>query len=87
MGDKAVTDKDVKKVEFMFGDIKKVYPDDVTFNGDNFIVPLTQEETFSFLPQLIYKYQARILFNDSSVKRTDQTEFTVVESQSKEVLV
>lgn len=87
IGDKAVTDKDVKKVEFMFGDVKKVYPGEATFNSDNFIVPLTQEETFSFLPQVIYKYHARILFNDGSVKGTDPVEFTVIESNSKEVLV
>lgn len=87
MSDKVITDKDVKKVEFIFGKVIKTYPENVTFNGENFIVSLSQEETFSFIPQVVYKYHARVLFNDNSVKSTEPTEFTVIESQSKEVLV
>lgn len=87
IGDKTITDNDVKMVEFSFGNINKKYPDNVEFEDGSFIVSLSQEETFSFLPMAIYNFQARILFNDGSVKRTEPAEFTIVASQSKEVLV
>lgn len=86
IGGKFITDKDVKKIEFMFDDIQKVYPKDVTFDGSYFIVPLSQEDTFSLPTKRIPKYQARVLFNDNTVKGTNPAEFTVVQSESKEVL-
>ena len=86
MGGKEVLDNDVKKIEFMFDDVQKVYPKDVTFDGTYFIVSLSQADTFSFPTKRICKYQARVLFNDDSVKGTEPTEFTVVQSESKEVL-
>lgn len=87
MGGKYITDKDVKKIEFSFGDIKKFYPSkDVTFDGSCFIVSLLQNDTFSLPTMKICKYQARVLFNDDSVKSTTPKEFAVVETESKEVL-
>jgi hypothetical protein len=81
-----ITDKDVKKIEFMFGDIQKIYPKDVTFNDSYFIVSLSQTDTFSLPTKRIPKYQARVLFNDDSVKGTNPIEFVVIQSESKEVL-
>jgi hypothetical protein len=82
---KSVTNRDVKKVEFTFGKVVKMYPKDVEFSDGNFIVSLTQEDTFSFDAGL-FVYHARVLFNDGSVKMTEPTKFKVVKSESKEVL-
>lgn len=81
-----ITDKDVKKVEFIFDDVKKYYPQDVTFDGQHFICNLSQKDTFSFATIGFPKYQARVLFNDDVVKGTNSIEFEVVGAQSKEVL-
>ena len=81
-----ITDKDVKQIEFSFDDVRKYYPKDVEFNGSYFIVPLTQVDTFSLPTKRFPKYQARVLFNDNQCKGTNPTEFTVVPSESKEVL-
>ena len=83
---KIIVDKDVKTIEFTFDDVKKLYPQEVTFDGQHFIVPLSQSDTFSFSVKGFPKYQARVMFNDNSVKGTDPIEFTVVASESKEVL-
>lgn len=82
---KPVTNKDVKRVEFTFGKVTKMYPENVEFSDNNFIVSLTQEDMFSFEVGLLV-YHARILFNDGSVKRTRPTKFRVIKSESKEVL-
>jgi hypothetical protein len=79
--------KDVKRVEFAFGKIIKMYPEQVKFVQDAFIVPFTQEETFSFNPDKNLKYQARIVFPDGSVKSTPPYPIKINESVSKEVLL
>jgi hypothetical protein len=76
----------VKKVEFAFGKITKTYPKEVTFEEDAFIIPFTQEETFSFNKKEDLKYQARVMFLDNSVKSTPLYPISINESISKEVL-
>lgn len=77
---------DVKAVEFSFGNIIKKYPDNVTFEGETFIVPLTQDDTFSLDETSNTNYQARVFFNDESVKCTDQLKIDIRPSISKVVL-
>ena len=77
---------DVKRVEFAFGNIIKMYPEDVEFSEDAFIIPFTQEETFSFNTKENLKYQARVMFLDDSVKSTSPYPISINESISKEVL-
>ena len=76
-------------VEFMFGDIRKVYgetsTDDVTYVTDHFVVPLTQEETFSLKGKLV-EYQARVKFTSGEVKGTPIKKCNLYESISQEVL-
>jgi vancomycin resistance protein YoaR len=81
-----ILDKDVKKVEFSFENVKKTYPKNVSFDGSHFIVSLTQEDTLSLSTRRINNYQVRALFNDGRVKSTNPVEFIVVESESREVL-
>lgn len=89
---------DISLVEFMFENIRKIYgtymedqeqiTGDVTYDSDLkcFIVPLSQEETFSLSENNIIKYQARIKFTDNSVEGTCVYNGFVQESLSKEVL-
>ena len=90
IGGKVITDKDVKGVEFAFGEVKKpcvikTYPEQATFDGDKFLCPLTQEDTFLLDPKKT-KFQIRVKFNDGSVKPTGAQAVTVVDAISNEVL-
>ena len=75
-----------EKVEFMFNGLRKMYPDEVTYDSEKgvFVVPFTQEETFSMHEPL--KYQARPYFIGGGVKGTKVYQTSVEESLSKEVL-
>ena len=79
----------VDTVEFMFDTIRKVYSDTsedgVTFDTDHFIVPLTQEETFS-LQDKQARYQARVKFDTGEVKGSPIKKCNVYDSISREVL-
>jgi hypothetical protein len=86
MGGNIITNNDIKTIEFSFGDVRKYYPKDVTFDNSYFIVSLSQKDTFSLSTRKVCNYQARVLFNDGSVKGTTPTEFSVIASESKEVL-
>lgn len=77
---------DVKMVEFAFGEVIKTYPEHATFGEEVFIVPLTQEETFSFSAKEKNYFQVRVFFNDESVKGTKTKAFEVQPSVSKVVL-
>ena len=76
----------VDKVEFVFGSVRKMYPEDVKFDRElgQFIVGLTQLDTFKL--DRVVSCQARIKFKDESVTGTAITREVVYESISKEVL-
>lgn len=79
-----LTASDVSRVEFTFGKVVKYFPEEVTFEDDRFIIPLSQEDTFSLGGQI--KYQTRVLFADGDVKSSDVCSGIVSVSISKEVL-
>lgn len=61
---------DVETVEFCLGDdIRKLYPDDVTYEpGDNtFYLPLTQDDTFSFPANGSVTIDIRVKFTGGDV--------------------
>ena len=80
----AIVDTDVKTVEFSLGELVKTYPEQATFDGEKFILPLTQEETFAL--QKDTSFQIRVHFVDDSVKCTGQRAVKVMPSISKAVL-
>lgn len=82
---KSIVADDVKKVEFAFGDVIKTYPEQATFKDETFIVPLTQEDTFSLDETEKAFYQVRVYFNDTSVKCTVPKKIEVKSSVSKAV--
>jgi len=79
----------VDTIEFMFDTIRKVYSDSsldgVTFDTDHFVVPLTQEETFSLQGRIV-NYQARVKFDTGQVKGSAIKTANLFDSLSKEVL-
>lgn len=85
----ALTTTGVELVEFMFDDVRKIYggtsTDGVTFDTDHFVIPFTQEETFSFQNKTI-KYQARVKFNTGVVKGTAIKSSNLFDTLSKEVI-
>lgn len=76
----------VDRVEFVFGPVRKTYPEDAKFDRDlgQFIVALTQQDTFML--DHVVVCQARIKFKDGTVVGTGITREAVYESISKEVL-
>lgn len=63
---------DVKSIDITFeGALTKSYPtdsDDVKVEGDKLIVHLSEADTLNILPNGLIHIQARIVFNDESVK-------------------
>lgn len=57
--------EEVQKVEFSFGSLRKYYEGDVTYDGKNFLFPLTQEETINF--QGSQQLEVRVKFTDDTV--------------------
>jgi hypothetical protein len=89
MTDKAgvVIDKSmVKEAVFTIGDIVKTYGEngEVTFQSGKWIVPLTEQETFSMKGNI--KWQARFLFTDGSIKGMKPKYDNVDESIDKTIL-
>lgn len=75
----------VELVEFMFGDLRKVFPsDDVIYKSGKFYVHLTQEETQSFSGSL--ETQVRVKFTNGNVPLAKKKTVWVEEALSKEIL-
>lgn len=78
---------DVSEIEFMFGSIRKLYPEEVSFVEEKglFVVPLSQEETFA-LKKGETPCQARVKFATGAVKASEARSYRVGEALSKAVL-
>ncbi len=63
----------ISSVEFMVGEsIRRTYPEDVTFDGENslFLVPVTQEETFRLDEGETIAFDVRVGFAGGDVVGT-----------------
>ena len=74
----------VETVEFMLLNLQKLYPGDVSFDGEKFHFPVTQEETFQ-LPALC-PMQIRVKFKSGNVVGSEVQKINVKYSLSKVVL-
>ena len=84
--DSAITTEDVINVEVVIGTIIKTYASgEVLFTNGQWIVTLSQEETFKF-PSTYVSAQVRLVFRDGSVKGASLGKVHVLESMSKVVL-
>lgn len=74
----------VDKIEFVFGDVIKLFPsDDVSFDGV-YTVSFSQNDTFRLHPY--DKVQIRVKLKNGVVSGTGIQTVNVIESLSKEVL-
>lgn len=83
-----ITPDDVLEIEICIDDVRKTYADGgVIWNAEieRWVVPLTQEETFSF-PASRVSAQARVMLTSGYVEGIDLGMVVVRESRSKVVL-
>lgn len=79
----------VEKVEFMIGDVRKLWPGEVEYDTVNrlFYIPITQEETFAFPSDGFVEADVRIKFNGDSVMGAKKKLYvSVTDAISEEVL-
>lgn len=86
---KCLNVKDVAQIQFIFGKLEKYYTSDGLGEvkiGDKgeFLIPLTQEETFCFTD--IIKMQVRVLYVNGDVDSSIPQNIMVYESITKKVL-
>ncbi len=89
LGSGALTIGDVTAAEFMVGDVRRMYPGEVRYDGDDgcFYVPLTQEETFKFPANGVVSVDVRVKFNGGNVAGARRIAYiNVVDAVSEEVL-
>lgn len=85
----AIAQEDIDTVEFMLGDVRKLYPADATFNPEDncFYVNLTQEDTFSLPANSAVNLDVRVKFVGGNVKGVKKmAAVTVIDATSEEVL-
>lgn len=83
---KLVAPEDAAGITFVFGALRKRYPDEVQYDAEAgvYIVPLSQQETFAFDEEL--SYYALVEGNDGALVRSCVRMVSVERSISKEVL-
>lgn len=79
---------EINTVEITLHNITKRYPGEVTYDSDTgaFLMPITQEESFSLPIKKRLYAQSRVLYNDGTVYATEPIDFFIGESLSKEEL-
>ena len=83
-----VTPEDLTNLEVTIGGLTKTYGSgQVKYNAeiDRWLFPLSQDETFSFVPSVV-DAQIRVVGKDGSVRGFPLGKIDVLESISKEVL-
>lgn len=84
--DVALNVSQVSVVEFKIGPLRKLYPGEVIYDMDSqrFLIPFTQEETFSFKDKV--DYQVRVQFSSGSTYGSKIMKLDVNRALSEEVL-
>ena len=61
--------EEVEAVEFRSGDVRKMFPGEVTYDPESlcFQMPLTQEDTFSFPADDSVQFDVRVKFHGGAV--------------------
>ena len=80
---------EVEAVEVRLGDVRKTYPEEITYDVDTgfFLVSLTQADTFSLPEDDAVQLDVRVKFRGGSVAGTQKVTMIVsVDALSEEVL-
>lgn len=81
--------EDVEAVEFRSGDVRKLYPGDVTYDAGSqyFHMRFLQEDTFSFPADDAVQFDVRVRFRGGAVIGTQKvTVFISVDALSEEMI-
>lgn len=81
--------EDIESVEFRTGEVRKVYPEDVTYDAGSgyFHLPLSQEDTFLLPADDAVQFDVRVKFKGGTVIGTQKiTVFVTVDALSEEVI-
>lgn len=80
---------DISLVEFYIGNIRKLYPADVSYDSATgcFNIPMTQAETFSLPEGESVPMDIRVKFNGGNIMGISrQIDISVIDAMSREVL-
>ena len=80
----AILPAQVESVEFSIGNMRKSYPDEVTYSGGQYLFPITQQEAFSM--QNSVPVQIRVKFSNGDIVGASAGGINVAASISKAVL-
>lgn len=89
LNEKRISVGDVAVAEFCVGDIRKMYPGEVTYDNDLelFLIPVTQEETFQLTAGEAIPLDMRAKFKNGQVMGFKTLKYvTVYEALSREVI-
>ncbi len=81
--------EEVEAVEFRLGEVRKVYPEDVTYDAETgcFQMPLLQEDTFSLPADDAVQFDVRVKFRGGAVIGTQKvTMIVTVDALSERVI-
>ncbi len=81
--------EDVEAVELRTGEVRKVYPEEVTYDAGSgyFHMPLTQEDTFKLPADDSVQFDVRVKFRGGAVIGTQKvTVLVTVDALSEEVI-
>lgn len=89
LADGGINIADIESVEFMFNDIRKVYPQDARYDAVDglFYVPLTQQDTFSFPADETALLDIRVHFVGGDVLGIQQKQPIYVYDATSEVVL
>ena len=86
----ALDDETASLIEVMVGhELRKTWPGDITYDDENayWLLPLTQAETFAFVPQTEIPVDIRVMLSSGAVLGViEAVRLRVVDALSTEVL-
>lgn len=87
--DDLVDPDDIAEVEIMLGDTRYLYPGSVTYDAatKQFLVPMTQEQTFAFEAGSLIEVDIRVKFTGGDIIGARATRMlNIIDALSEEVL-
>ena len=82
-----IPEEDIAAVEVYFGELRKTYPDGVSYQDGVLYFPLTQEETFALQEEETLFVDIRVTFaNGSCIGIPEKLPVSIADAVSTEVL-
>lgn len=82
-----IPEKDIASIEVYFGDLRKTYPDEVSYQDGVLYYPLTQEETFAMKEEETTFVDIRVKFaGGNCIGIPEKLPVSIADAVSTEVL-